>query len=166
MHARLFTAIWPSPEVHEALLRVQRACNWPATARTTRAERLHLTLHFIGNVDASRLEALGVSLAVPFEPFEMTFDRFEVWRGGIAALIATRPPAELLALHARLAATLRDEGLPVEERPYRPHVTLARQARGALGPPAMAPVGWHATEGYALVRTMPGGAYESLARFA
>lgn len=166
MQARLFTAIWPSPEVNEALHRVQRACNWPAAARTTRAERLHLTLHFIGNVDASRLEELGTALAVPYEPFEMSFDRFEVWRGGIAALVASRPPAGLLALHARLAAALRDAGLPVEERPYRPHVTLARQARGALGPPAMEPIVWQATEGYALVRTMPGGAYESLARFA
>ena len=55
--ARLFLALWPPPAVREAIAGWRGAWWWPPAARLVQDERLHLTLHFIGAVPASRLPA-------------------------------------------------------------------------------------------------------------
>lgn len=162
---RLFLALWPAPALLQELLAHAAAWAWPARARRTRPECLHLTLHFLGNVPAGRLPQLRSGLAVPFAGCELALDRACVWPGGIAVLEATQVPAELARLHAALAECLRGLDIPVEERPYRPHVTLARKAQGAEAP-AFAPLRWVAGPGYALVRSLgDGGGYENLQCF-
>jgi 2'-5' RNA ligase len=137
---------------------------WNSGAKPTRTERLHVTLHFIGNVPAARLPELRSGLAVEWPGDELVLDHPTVWRGGIAVLEATRVPPALAALQAKLAERLRLLQLPVESRPWRPHVTLARKAFGAR-PPACAPLHWPAGPGYALVRTLGGRGYETLQAF-
>ena len=164
--ARLFLALWPPAEVRDAFVQAVRDWPWPAGARMTRPERLHATLHFIGGVPLARLDEARRGLSVPFEPFEWEWVRPEVWRGGIAVLCPAQVPAPLVRLHEALAARLRELRLPVEERPYRPHVTLARKAQGLKAPASVPAVRWRAAHGYHLVRTLPAGqGYESLARF-
>lgn len=142
------------------------AWEWPATARRTRPERLHITLHFIGNVALERLPALRQGLQVTWEPGEMVLDRPAVWPGGIAVLEAQQVPPQLAVLHARLGDALRALDLPVESRPWRPHVTLARKAFGAHPPLPAQPVRWRALPGYVLVQSLPGGrGYEPVASF-
>lgn len=163
---RLFIGLWPSPQVHAALLAHADAWAWPASARRVRPQALHVTLHFLGEVEGSRLQDLREGLAVQTEAFELLLDRQEVWPGGIAVLEAGTVPPPLAALHAALAQRLAALDLPVETRRYRPHVTLARKAFGAQPPPASAPVAWRAGPGYALVRSLPGGrGYETLQSF-
>ena len=55
------------------------------------------------------------------------------------------------------------ESLPVEKRPFRPHVTLARHAAGAVPPSETAPLRWP-VNGHALVQSA-GGRYTPLALF-
>lgn len=152
--ARLFLALWPPASVREALLARRDAAQWPCTARPTPAERLHLTLHFIGAVPRPRLAALGPALAVPAEPFEIVLDRTVLWSNGIAALLPATVPDALQRLHARLAGSLDAAALPVDARPYRPHVTLARRAAGVVFGEAAA-VRW-AARGYVLAESAAG----------
>src|SRR4051812_5166857 len=160
--ARLFVAVWPDPAAHAALLEWRGRWQWPPAAAPTLPERLHLTLHFIGPVAATRLAEIEAGLALPFDPFTLDFDGAALWHGGLAVLTASAPPPALGALHARLAGAITGLGLPVEQRPYRPHVTLARHAAGAV-PPAEPPrLRWHAG-GYALVQSDAG--YRTLARW-
>jgi 2''-5'' RNA ligase len=164
---RLFLGLWPAPALCAALQAHAATWEWPATTRRTAAGRLHITLHFLGNVAASRLADLPVALQVDWSGCEVLLDQGTVWPGGIAVLEATRVPAELAQLQAVLGERLRACGLPVDERRYRPHVTLARKATGARPPPAFAPLRWAAGPGYALVRSLPGGrGYETLHAFA
>lgn len=162
---RLFLALWPTPALLHDLLAHADAWTWPARARRTRPERLHLTLHFLGNVPAARLPQLRSAFAVPWAGCELALDRAEVWPGGIAVLEAAQVPPGLAALHATLGERLRGLEIPVEERPYRPHVTLARKAQGAE-PAAFAPLRWTAGPCYSLVRSVGGGGgYETLQCF-
>jgi 2'-5' RNA ligase len=164
---RLFLGLWPHTEVHAALLAHAAAWHWPAAARRTRPERLHITLHFLGDVEPQRVPQLRTGLQVAWEGGELVLDRPAVWPGGIAVLEATRIDKAVMDLHARLARSLRTLDLPVEGRPWRPHVTLARRAFGAH-PPLQAPaVTWRMAPAYALVRSLPGGqGYETVAAFA
>lgn len=163
---RLFLALWPPAGVLEALQAHAAAWSWPAQARATRPERLHVTLHFLGSVADARLPALRTTLAVPWPGAELVFDEARVWPGGIAVLEASTVPPELAALHAELAARLAALDIALEARPWRPHVTLARKAFGARPPAAFTPVRWRAAGSHALVRTLPGGrGYHTLASF-
>jgi 2'-5' RNA ligase len=170
MHAsdslRLFIGLWPPPAAHEALLAHVQSWNWPTSARRTQPQRLHVTLHFLGEVPAQRLPQLRAGLQLENDAFELHLDQPGVWPGGIAVLEAGAVPQPLAALHARLAERLRALALPVESRRYRPHVTLARKAFGARPPAASVAVCWSAPGGYALVRSLPGGrGYETLQSF-
>lgn len=163
---RLFLGLWPPPEAHAALLAHAQAWSWPAAARRTRPERLHVTLHFLGEVARGLLPALRKELAVEWTGCELVLDRPLVWPGGIAVLEASAVPEPLAGLHAALAGRLRGQGVPVEERRYRPHVTLARKAAGAQPRASPVPVTWQAGPGFALVQSLPGGrGYETLQSF-
>ncbi|MEJ8838201.1 RNA 2',3'-cyclic phosphodiesterase [Ramlibacter sp. AN1133] len=163
---RLFLALWPPPEVAAALRTRAQAWHWPASARRTPPERLHITLHFIGAVPAADVLALQEALDVPWTGCELLLDRAEVWPGGIAVLEATHVPQALGALHEALGDRLRERGLPVESRRYRPHVTFARKATGARPPAELAPLRWTAGPAYLLMQSLPGGeGYVPLQRF-
>lgn len=154
---RLFLALWPPADALQALQAHRAAWQWPARARLTPADRLHITLHFIGPVPATRVDELKAALRAPFVPCELELMTAELWRGGLAVLCADAVPHPLVALHADLAVRLARLGVTPEERPLRIHVTLARDAQGARRPPALAPVRWRAASGYALVQSLPGG---------
>jgi RNA 2',3'-cyclic 3'-phosphodiesterase len=97
----------------------------------------HLTLAFIGWVsvdDRSRVEAACHRACEETEPFEIgldgragTFGHKVLWVG----LAASEPLARLAET---VRTELREEGFPIEERPFRAHLTLARAGRGGLLP--------------------------------
>lgn len=164
---RLFLAVWPDAAVREALAGWQRAWTLPPGAALVPSERLHLTLHFLGNVPVGELAALTAGLRVPFEPFELAFGHAELWPGGTAVLRPEATPPALLGLHGRLAAALAGLDQPLESRRFKAHVTLARRAIGATPPSGQPRFTWRADGGFVLVRSLPDrGGYEVLARFS
>ncbi len=96
------------------------------------ADRLHLTVRFIGEVDERRATAIGEVLSTPVEvkPFNLTLcgaGAFPlrgtprvVWVG------VTDGREDLLAVERAVTSRLTPLGIPEEERAYRPHLTLAR----------------------------------------
>jgi len=153
--ARLFVALWPDAALRAALAAWRDACTWPAGAAVVATPRLHMTLHFIGEVAADRLPAIVQGLRVPLQPFELSLDRCVAWPHGLVVLQPSEAPAALLALHAACADALRVLHLPVQQRPFRAHVTLARGAAGAKPQQRTEPLRWPAGE-LALVRSHPG----------
>jgi 2'-5' RNA ligase len=163
--ARLFLALWPDPAVRDALRARRDAWTWPRGASPVHTDKLHVTLHFLGDLPRERLSALLDGFQVPFSPFDLRIAHPALWHNGIAVL---EPPAALLDLHARLAQALLGLGLQPEARQYRPHVTMARRASGA-GMPAAAPadavpIDWQ-VDRYALVESRA-GSYTVLREYA
>jgi 2'-5' RNA ligase len=150
--ARLFVALWPDAAVRAALAAWRDACTWPAGAAVVATPKLHMTLHFIGDVAADRLPAIVQGLHVPRQRFELVLDQCVAWPGGLVVLQPGETPAALLALHAAGADALRALALPVKRRPLRAHVTLARGAAGASLRQAAKPLRWPVHEA-ALVRS-------------
>lgn len=147
---RLFLALWPEDGVRAQIAAHASQWTWPAGSARYLPTDWHVTLHFIGAVDAGRMEGIAAGAAVPFQPFTLNLDQPTLWPHGLAVLCAKGVPPPLRSLHGRLGQALHGLGLPVESRPYQPHVTLARQAGAAVPPKTCTPVVWP-VRSYALV---------------
>lgn len=162
---RLFLALWPDAVVRQQLLDAQARWDWPRRAVLVPPERLHLTLHFLGDVAEAKAAALRERLPALPEPFELQLGAPALWPPGTAVLAAQALPPGLAALHAALADILRRVGLGTESSAFRPHVTLARRAQGVHLPSTLPSWRWP-VNGYALVhsRSGPPPRYELLQR--
>ncbi len=111
----------------------------PQGVRPVRPAQLHLTLHFLGNVEDDVQSTLEQRLAgVQQAAFTIAIRGTGVFppRGRPAVLWAgLAESAPLANLHAATAGAIESCGLAIEHREYVPHVTLAR-----LTPAA--PRGW------------------------
>ncbi len=164
-HARMFVALWPDDATRVALARCRDAWSWPAGAPPQADDRLHLTLHFIGDVPRNRLPELGDALRLPFDTFALTLDAFGRWSHGVAVLLPTSPPLALDELHGRLRDRIDALGFATESRRLRPHVTLSRRAGDAPVPEPPPPVAWR-IDRFALVETLAGsGDYRVACRY-
>ena len=100
-------------------------------------QRLHLTVRFIGEVDEDRAAAIGRVLEARLEaaPFELSIDHAGAFpeRGRPRVLWAgiSHGIQGLQTLEREVSARLYSCGLAREERPYRPHLTLARVRDGS-----------------------------------
>jgi RNA 2',3'-cyclic 3'-phosphodiesterase len=167
---RLFVALAPPAEAVAQLAAVLRDLPPEPRVRWTRSEQWHITLAFLAEVDdrtrAELVERLG-RVAGRHPPLSLALAGGGRFGGQVlwTRIDGDRMPLRRLANAVRAAA--RRSGLPTEQRPYRPHLTLARSAEPApdLRPLVAALQGfagstWPATELY-LVRSHlgagPGG---------
>jgi len=135
-----------------------------------RAETLHNTLVFIGDVELYGLEVLQLSAQeVNGEHFELCFNEARYW--GHNHIVYAAPhsiPPPLAHLADALEKRLTKHRFKFDRREYKPHVTLLRNARWSDAPlPAMPPVCWQIRD-FALVQSVPHGGltdYRVLARF-
>lgn len=138
MH-RLFVALRPPAAIRAQLIALMTGIGG---ARWQDDEQLHLTLRFIGEVDARRADDVAAALASLRAP-AMTLaiagvGQFE-HRGRADTLWAGVGPHDALAhLHRKIDRALVQAGLPPERRAYRPHITLARLGAGAFTAPFLA----------------------------
>ena len=135
--ATLFLALWPDDRTRAALAQRRDAWAWDADALPVRAERLHLTLHFLGGVLLRRLPELVDGLPVPDGQFTLRLGRQERWPNGVAVLTPVAVPKALLEWHVILRDKLERQDLRTESRSYRPHVTLARKVNELVVPPTV-----------------------------
>lgn len=105
----------------------------PAMVRWVAPESLHLTLAFLGELDDVRLAAADEATAVAARegaPFTLALTHLGtfgparaprvIWAGVSGDIAALGNPQD------RLATELELRGFPREDRPFSPHLTLAR----------------------------------------
>jgi 2'-5' RNA ligase len=141
---RLFFALWPDPDLRMALAELAREVAREARGRATVQANLHLTLAFLGDQPAQQVQPLqALASALGGRRFELALDEIGCFvRAGIAWLGASTPQPELGALQGRLALALRAAGFSIDERPYAPHLTLARHARAPVRRTLARPIRW------------------------
>jgi 2'-5' RNA ligase len=164
---RLFFALWPDQDMRTRLFRLGGELLGDRRGRRIPPENLHLTLAFLGDVNAEHqgcLEREAAALQTP--SFTLMLEQAGFWPRKQLLWAGGVPPAELLELVRALNQGLANCGLETETRPFRAHLTLARNARSPHLRPdrAITPLAWHVRE-FALVaaQTLPTGArYEVL----
>ena len=127
---RLFIALNFSPRFREALSDITgRLAAESVFGRPTPPENHHLTLAFIG--ESERAEELGrLLLPAPGPAFTLVTARPGLFRrsGGDVCWLGLAKDPDLTGLQRELARRLNDAGFELERRPFRPHLTLLRQA--------------------------------------
>jgi len=138
---RLFVALDIPETVRDSLTRLSRQLRETCpTARWVSIEGAHVTLKFIGETPAERVEQIRSALGgVPATgPIELRFAGlgfFPDARRPRAFWAGVEAGAELRALATSVETQLEPLGLPRETRAFHPHITLARfKLPGGLDP--------------------------------
>lgn len=167
---RVFFALWPTVAERAALAAWQPPLRRLCGGKAMRADTLHATLVFLGDVAVRRLEALKLAAEeAGGAPFELCFDRARYWgHNHIAYAAPSVVPEPLPQLVSDLERRLQAHRFRFDRRDYKPHVTLLRHAKWSDEPlPEMSGTVWHVRE-FVLVQSSSddrGAHYEVLARF-
>ena len=126
---RVFFALWPEPGIQRKLHAVAKEYQAKCDARVMRADTLHMTLQFIGNIKHTQLplliKAAGQVSEVP--PFNVVLDKLDFWkhnRIGYATSTSKNPALDMLV--EKLQQTLTASGIASDGARFTPHVTLLR----------------------------------------
>jgi RNA 2',3'-cyclic 3'-phosphodiesterase len=154
--ARVFFALWPDDGVRDALAAAAIAAQARTGGRAIGADKVHLTLFFVGAIDRARIPALEAAAAsMRSNAFELALDSLGYWRhNGIVWCGPARCPTALALLAADLRSALERQGVRTEERAYAPHITLVRDAARAPRDVVFAPCVWQARD-FVLVESEP-----------
>lgn len=126
---RLFTAILFTPEIKTALTdHIAKLKAASTHGNFTIENNLHLTLNFIGETDRV-VEVKKAMSAIDAEPFTLTLGKPGVFKrsGGDIYWIGVEKNPKLENLHKQLSDALRGRGFLLENRDYKPHITLGRE---------------------------------------
>lgn len=122
-------------DMHEAAAPMREAA--PSEIGWTPAERLHLTLKFLGEQPDEMPERLEAALRpVLLRHRSLVLEirgtgAFPTMRRPRVIWMAVRPEPRLELLHHDVEVTCEALGFEVEGRPFRPHLTLGRVRPGA-----------------------------------
>ncbi|MFQ6019767.1 MAG: RNA 2',3'-cyclic phosphodiesterase [Dehalococcoidia bacterium] len=140
---RLFVACELSAEIKQALAQMQaelRGCGLHRL-RWVRPEGVHLTLKFLGETAAEKVPSIQEAVAAACrDSRSFAFSLGETGtfgdrRGPRVAWVGLSGEVEaIVELQERLESSLARQGFPREERPFSPHLTLARVPREIMGP--------------------------------
>lgn len=128
---RLFFALWPDHRQRDRLRDFISPVAKEVEGRAVDRRNWHVTLTYIGDFPGHLVPSLQNAAAdIVVMPFRLRFDRLEFWpRPKIASVVTPNIPAEMQALVEQLNAIARRAGVQVDERVYRPHITVVRNAR-------------------------------------
>ncbi|HEY1470290.1 MAG TPA: RNA 2',3'-cyclic phosphodiesterase [Candidatus Acidoferrum sp.] len=142
---RLFVAIQVPSAIRSAIAAfIQEFRAIAPQTKWVRAETIHITLKFIGGTDPGNLHRIETALAGirSDQPVTMEFRGmgfFPNEKRPRVFWIGTQSSLNLKALAADIDQSLHQLGFPMEDRPFTPHLTLARFDTAVL-PPKLAAV--------------------------
>lgn len=147
---RIFIGVDHDPEVRSRIaLFLEGVRGFAPDARWSPPESLHITLKFIGEQPQQQVDTIAERLrrveSTTFEIRAAGYGFFPTAKSPRVFWIGIHAGPQLAALAATIDAATAELGVPREERPYSPHLTLAR-AGGRSGAP-----GWRKGDGANLV---------------
>jgi 2'-5' RNA ligase len=143
---RLFFGLWPDQAIRTQCCRIMDKL--PATElRPVAASNLHVTLLFLGSVTAEREAAMVAEAAcLPVLPMRLIFNGISYWKKpGILCLTSDDFDRQVAILSEQLAAIAVRNGISIDERAFRPHITLARKVKQTYEV-EFEPIAWHADD--------------------
>ncbi|MBS3953948.1 MAG: RNA 2',3'-cyclic phosphodiesterase [Methylomicrobium sp.] len=149
---RLFFALWPDESVREHCTGLINKLDL-LVIKPINAGNLHVTLCFLGSVNSDCEKALTAAASeIVMEPVRLTFDQLSFWKAPkVLCLTSSLGDLGAARLAGELCVVARSLGIRLDERPYLPHVTLARGVKNKVEI-AFEPVVW-AAHSFCLVQS-------------
>jgi 2'-5' RNA ligase len=163
---RVFFGLWPEADTAAAIVRATKRAVRLSGGRPIGKERLHITVAFLGELNAAQLEGARAAPPIASGSFDLALDAVGFFPRSRVLWLAPRVvPNALYELERRLWMALEERGFAREPRIYRPHVTLAKRARAVAE--KVDAVTWRVEE-FVLIESLPEGRgvhYEPLQRW-
>lgn len=142
---RLFFALWPDENTRQQCPKIGNAVV-SEQALPARAANIHVTLLFLGNIDSDKEESFKQALLnSPVPKMTLCFDKLSFWKKpSILCLSTTDPSPEVEFFVEALSNLARKLGVTIDERPFKPHVTLVKKA-SYLTPLEFDPIIWRSS---------------------
>lgn len=170
--ARVFFALLPDRAIRDRLEAAAQDVARRHGGKATRADTLHITLAFLGDIPLDRLPGL-LELAgrVRAGAFDLCLDQLGYWRHNrIFWAGCSHTPVGIQGLVAALKGQLQAAQIPFDasHRDFVPHVTLVRKLPNPPGEtPPFSPITWPCRE-FVLIRSRlapAGPSYEVFGRW-
>lgn len=125
---RLFIGIPLAPDVGDALERLVRSLRSDGDGlRWSSHQSWHITLQFLGETSEERYRSVAAHLREVRSPeVPMRLDGTGFFERAGVFFVGVSISSEMLELEKRVLAATAQCGFVAEDRPFRPHVTLAR----------------------------------------
>ena len=128
---RVFVALDIDDAIRQRMQRfIEGVTGFAPDARWVRPESLHVTLKFVGEKPQEAVEEIKRALSsIRAEPVEMSFRGYGFFPTAKAARVfwvGIESGPQLAALAKAVDQSLKALGVPQEEHPFTPHLTLAR----------------------------------------
>lgn len=170
---RVFFALWPEPALAEKLAGIAGELSESLGGKPTRAETVHLTLAFLGDVPNARLPDLAALPPVgAIAPFVLALDRLGSWQHNRLAWMGCSESPPLMNLVLGLRRQLGEAGFAIRDpdRPFFPHLTLVRKLPAGLAASMRhlpQDIDWPCREYRLVASTLSaaGSSYRTLARY-
>jgi 2'-5' RNA ligase len=162
---RLFFALWPDESIRRGIL-ARRESLGSLSRRRVPDHNLHLTLVFLGDQPGDRLAEFEAAAGeIEGAACTLELDRFGWFPRARVAWLGGDAPEALSHLQDSLWQRMVDLGVRLDERPFRPHVTLFRQVLRRPRMPDPDPLIWPVGD-FVLVESVAGSPYRVLRRWA
>jgi 2'-5' RNA ligase len=177
---RLFIGVWLSETVRDEVAQfINRAKGQISECKWSAPEQLHFTLKFLGETPEKELHRLSEALkgvTVGLSSFELRLGKpgYFPERGNprILWIGLSKGEKDLGHLAGLIEAACVQAGFPAADRPFKPHLTIARAKEGQRGLSTFNPaVAWQSetlVTGFSLIESKlrPGGAvYRNVREF-
>jgi len=146
--ARLFFAIQPPIEIRSVLNGLAKKVTSIPNGRSVKRDNIHLTLVFLGDVAVDKINTLcEIAVGITALPFSLLIQGTTYWKKNRMVMANCEQfPAELFALAEALKSALVAAGFDCEERQYRPHITLVRNANEHKAVQLEMPIQWNVND--------------------
>ncbi|HHV50508.1 MAG TPA: RNA 2',3'-cyclic phosphodiesterase [Clostridiales bacterium] len=134
---RLFLAINFNDEVKSRINEIISLVKSNSTqGRFVGAEQLHLTLEFLGEVQRHRVDLIKKIMdGIESSPFELEISKAGFFKRseGDVCWLGVKENGALFSLQKKLHQSLLGCGFELEDRAYKPHITLGRKVKVNAG---------------------------------
>jgi len=141
---RLFFALCPSERTRKQINLLNQSIKVEGLKKV-KADNLHVTLLFLGSTPAEAEKRVRLAVEnIRIQPFSLYFDQLIFWeKPKILCLTTEQYDPQLAILVDALKKLVEQCGISIEDRTYKPHITLARKARELINTEVQ-PIEWRA----------------------
>lgn len=130
---RLFIAINLSNQVKNQVNEIQSKIKINSSqGKFVNKEHMHITIEFLGEIVKDKVDLIKKLMdELEYEPFTLKLNKVGYFKRSVGNIywIGIEKNDKLIKIHDDLHQGLKEEGFKLEDRDYKPHLTLARRVK-------------------------------------